>query len=292
MTPDGKILVMVAGLSSQPGRGKMARLIAEAIEQQTDMRLSCSALSEEDNTLTIGEKKAIVKLFPIGDHEFALEEAKAGEMVDAVVDFTLATPNEILPIPALCCRVGIPFVSGVTNGDEAKLAEAVAKSDTYGVFSNNFSAEVTMATEAIKFLADTFPNGLKGFRRFLKESHQGPDPRRPDFKGKKDPSGTMKKMLPHISKLVGEPVGVEEIVMVRDRRIQEFERGISGEFLDGHGEHEYLFRSPDGTVELVIEHNVKGRMTYVNGVLKAIRFVVGHPKAQGRLFSFLDVLKG
>lgn len=290
MTPDGKILVVVAGLSKQPGKGKMARLIAEAIEKQQDMRLSCIGLSEENDHLTVGS--GLVRLLPIEQHETALKEAKEGG-VDVVVDFTLATsPNEILPIPALCCKIGAPFISGVTGGNEAKLAEVTVKSDTYGVFANNFSAEVNIATEMLKFAAENFSGALRGFRRFLKESHQGPDPKRPDFKSKKDPSGTMKKMLPLISKLVDEPVDVSEIVMVRDRRVQEFEEGISGEFLDGHGKHKYAFQSPDGTVELVIEHNVKGRMTYVNGVMRAIRWVATHPNNRGRLFSFMDVLKG
>lgn len=70
--------------------------------------------------------------------------------------------------------------------------------------------------------------------------------------------------------------------------------GVPDEYLGGHGYHRYDLMSPDGTVDIHIEHNVRGRKTYTAvGTMMAVKFV--HQKVQEGVvgaFSMEDVLMG
>lgn len=279
MTPDGKILVAVAGLSKKPGKGKMARLVAEAIEKQQNMCLSCIGLSEEDDHTVVDGTPAVVRLFSTEHHEDALKEAKE-HGVDLVVDTTL--PTAVNRNAELYCAAKMPFVMLTTGGDRAKLVETVQKSDTYAVIATNMSVPVVMFQQMLKFVAGTFPGALKGFKLLIQESHQA---------AKKDVSGTAVGLLDYF-KALGMPLTTDQIKPERDPVVQELGWGIPAGDLGGHGDHIYTMLSPDGSVLLQFQHRVLGRQTYVDGALRAIRFVVKHPNAQGRVFDMLDVLKG
>ncbi|MCX6722062.1 MAG: hypothetical protein NTY04_02645 [Candidatus Staskawiczbacteria bacterium] len=282
---DGKIVVMMAGLSGKDGEGKMAWLAAKAIAGQTDMELYHRALAERAGRRCFFSPESPIDLIPPGNHADVLERNR--KEIDLIVDFT--APAAVNHNAELYCAAGIPFVMGTTGGDRKLLVETVVKSDTYAVIATNFSAPVVIFMEMLRMASENFPGGLKGFRLFRKESHQGPDPTRPDFKPKKDPSGTFVASQPFFEELIDAPVTTDQIVMVRDRRVQEFELGVPPEHLDGHAFHEYILRSEDGTVELGFRHDVLGRNTYIP--LRAIRFVAAHPNSQGRVFDMLEVLK-
>ena len=96
-------------------------------------------------------------------------------------------------------------------------------------------------------------------------------------------------LQPVFEKLICAPVTTDQIVMIRDRRVQEFELGIPHEYLDGHAFHKYVLRSKDGTVELVVEHKVLGRNTYVP--LRAIRLLAKPGfRVAGQVYSEDNVL--
>ena len=79
--------------------------------------------------------------------------------------------------------------------------------------------------------------------------------------------------------------------MVRDPAVQEL-MGVPTEHLGGHGYHTYSLLSPDNMVLLQFTHNIQGRSVYVDGTLKAIRFLAKHKKEKGKVFSMVDVLHG
>ena len=82
-------------------------------------------------------------------------------------------------------------------------------------------------------------------------------------------------------------------VMIRDSEKQK-ELGIPEEYLSGHGWHNYILKSKDGTVKFQFTHNVNGRDIYALGTLDAVRFL--HKKfyqenKRGEIYSMIDVLK-
>jgi 4-hydroxy-tetrahydrodipicolinate reductase len=79
--------------------------------------------------------------------------------------------------------------------------------------------------------------------------------------------------------------------MIRDPLFQELNLGIPKQYLDGHGYHTYTLQSSDGTALLQFKHNILGRNIYVEGTLKAIRFLSQKKNSKGKVFSMIDVLK-
>jgi 4-hydroxy-tetrahydrodipicolinate reductase len=223
---------------------------------------------------------------PTDKHKLVLENER--KSIDLIVDFT--QPKSVNSNAELYCEAGIPFVMGTTGGDRQKLKETVEKSNISAVIAANFSDPIVIFMEMLNAISERFPNGLEGFSLFRQESHQGPDSTRPDFKPKTDPSGTMINLQPAFERLIGAPVTTDQIVMIRDRRIQEFTLGIPHEHLDGHAFHTYTLRSADGSVELEFKHNVLGRSTYVP--LRAIRYLAKHLKDKGKVYTQVDALKG
>ena len=69
--------------------------------------------------------------------------------------------------------------------------------------------------------------------------------------------------------------------------------GIPEQALDGHGWHNYRACSPSGDVVMEFSHNVNGRSVYVEGTMRALRFLDARVKAgeKGTVYSMIDVLK-
>lgn len=267
-----KTIVMVAGLP-----GKMATLVAEAIASQEDMGLYPYALSEGKEVLHIKPSEA-VHLVPIGEHEEVLRSGR--ETIDVIADFTL--PKSVNSNAELYCATGVPFVIGTTGGDRQKLTETIRKSGISAVVATNMAVPVVMFQAMIHFAAENFKRSLDGFKLVIRESHQAQKP---------DPSGTAVSLLESFETL-GVPLKKEQIVMVRDPVIQEVEMGIPKQYLGGHGYHTYTLLSPDGTVALQFSHNILGRSVYVDGALRAIRFLAARKETKGTVFSMIDILRG
>ena len=254
----------------------MAKLIAEAIALQEDMELCPYGLSEGVGTVFI-ESESPIQLVPIEEHAYFLKARRRD--VDLIVDFTV--PRSVNLNSELYREAEIPFVMGTTGETAKRLVEIVQMSTISAVIATNFAAPVVMFQAMIRFAAKTFPNSLNGFTLLIRESHQASKP---------DVSGTAESLLDAF-KEVGMPLKKEQIIMVRDPVVQEAEMGIPKQYLSGHGYHTYTFLSADGTVKLQFIHNVLGRSVYVDGALKAIRFLhLQH--AEGKVFSMIDVLRG
>jgi len=266
-----KVTVMVAGLP-----GKMANLVAKAIASQPDMMLYPYALSEEKGIADV-ESAVRVQLVPPEGHEEILLSSRAA--ISLIVDFTL--PKSVNAHAALYCKVGVPFVMGTTGGYREKLVKTISGSSISAVVATNMAVPVVMFQEMILFAAKNFSGSLEGFRLVIKESHQAQKP---------DPSGTAVSLLDSFATL-GMPLKKEQIIMLRDPKAQENVLNIPKKYLDGHGYHTYTLTSPDGTVLLQFTHNVLGRGVYVDGCLKAIRFLAKQRSKKGEIFSMIDVLK-
>jgi len=272
-----KISVMLAGLSPDPDKGKMARLVGQAIVGSQDMSLCPWGLSETSQS-TMPVDGVSVQLIPMGS--FAkITQIIARANFDLIVDFTL--PTAVNANAELYCSLGIPFVMGTTGGDRKKLVLTVEKSAIPAVIATNMAPPVVVFQEMIRFAAENFPGALDGFKLTIEESHQA---------AKVDVSGTAVSLLGFFAAL-GMPLKKEDIIMVRDSQVQKEGLGIPDQHLGGHGYHDYEMFSSDGTVNLGFKHNVLGRNVYVDGTMKAIKFLAGHPNAQGRVFTMVDVLK-
>ena len=271
-----RIRVLIAGLSDKPNKGKMARLVAEAVNSQPYMALCALGLAEDSGRVRINDAWD-VELVPPHMHESELLAHHA--QIDMVVDFTM--PEAVNRNAKLYCDAGIPFIMGTTGGDRKKLVETVEQSNISAVIATNMAAPVVMFQAMIRSAAKAFPNALKGFKLVIRESHQS---------SKADVSGTAVSLLESFAAL-GMPLKKEDIIFERNPDVQQVEWNIPPQYLGGHGFHTYTMVSENGTVTLQFKHNVLGRSIYVDGVLKAIRFLAGR-KDKGRVFSMVDVLNG
>lgn len=267
-----RIRVMIAGLP-----GKMAILIAEAIRRQDDMELYDCALSEGEGKVEVAGR--VVSLVHPVKHESFMDMLSLHKYTDIIVDFT--QPKAVNRNAEMYCRAGIPFVMGTTGGDRQLLAGTVAASEISAVIATNMAVPIIVFQAMVRFAAESFRGSFKGFRIVIRESHQATKP---------DPSGTAASLLEYFEAL-GMPLKKEQIIMVRDPVVQEVEMGIPQQYLGGHGYHTYTMLSSDGTVMLQFAHNVLGRSVYVDGALKAIRFLAERKHKEGTVYSMVDVLR-
>jgi 4-hydroxy-tetrahydrodipicolinate reductase len=131
--------------------------------------------------------------------------------------------------------------------------------------------------------AENFPALFKGYTLDVRESHQ---------QGKADTSGTAKAIVSYFNAM-GVDFTEDQIQKERDPAVQQAHWGIPQGYLDGHGWHTYTLTSPDGTAMFQLKHNVNGREIYIEGTLKAIRYLDRKVREglQGRVFTMIDVMK-
>jgi len=132
-----KINVMVAGL---PGR--MATLVADAVEKQVDMYLHQFALSDQSGN------EGYRMFVPPDEHDRFLRLNRVN--IGLVVDST--TPEVVNRNADMYCLYGVPFVMNTVGGNRVRLTRSVELSnipaviDIRIVFPDDFLA-------AIRFLA-------------------------------------------------------------------------------------------------------------------------------------------
>ncbi|MFH1709348.1 MAG: dihydrodipicolinate reductase [Planctomycetota bacterium] len=180
------------------------------------------------------------------------------------------------------CRHGLPFVMGTTGGDRPALEKTVAGSRTAAVIAPNMAKQIVGVQMMLEHAAANFPGLFKGYTMRLEESHQA---------GKADTSGTARAMVGYFNKM-GVPFKAADITMVRDPRVQKETWGVPDACLKGHAYHTYTLTSADGSVDVQIEHNVRGRRVYALGTLDAVRFLHGKvATGAAGVFTMLDVLR-
>lgn len=271
--------VLVSGLL-----GKMATMVVERLLKSETYEVIPVSLTGEDavlETVMINGMKHATLLIKPSDREAMFESVKVVYPGLVAVDFSL--PDAVNGNAKFFCDHNIPFVMGTTGGDRDLLLETILNSNIPAVVSRNMSIPVVLMMAMIEYAARTFPNTLENFSLFIEESHQS---------NKKDPSGTAKTIGPNL-KILGADYVEEHIRMIRDPLEQRFIKNVPVEFLGGHGYHTYSMLSPDGTVDLKFEHNVRGRDTYINGTIKALDYLVSKiEKNQIGHFDMIDVLRG
>jgi 4-hydroxy-tetrahydrodipicolinate reductase len=242
-----KTPVMVSGLP-----GKMATLVARAIQDSPDFSLSRCALTdanESRTTISIGQQE--IRLHRPDQRGMACIGSGVARGNGLVVDFTV--PEAVLPNGLFYISQGWNFVMGTTGGDREALEQAIRTSQIRALMAPNLAKPVVALQQIISEFALKNRDGLKGCTIRIEESHQAPDPERPEFKGKKDPSGTAIAISKYLgimgvegcpfeaAKILAEPEKYKEtFVMVRSRKYQLEKLGVPKDYLDGHGWHTYL----------------------------------------------------
>jgi len=272
--------VIVSGIP-----GNMAMEAAKLIAQQPDMRLYPYALSSDKNS---GRKFNIegyeVETLGPSIREEILKHYTGGSNPIYVVDYT--TPGAVEENVKFYVDRGLWPVIGTTMPKETleRIVEIIESSDVSAVISPNMAMPIVAIMSAIECISKEFPGVFRGYKFSIVESHQ---------QSKRDVSGTARKMVPYFNELTGRNYDEGCIISIRDPGVQENVLRVPKEHLNGHGWHTYMLKSPDGSVEIKIIHNVNGRIVYAEGTVAALRFL--HRKCMegitGKVYSIKDVMR-
>lgn len=262
--------------------GRMGCKIIRALQKQEDMRLVCAveALGCKDKGRDVGEVIGIGKIGVEIITKDGLEDALKREKPDCLVDFT--NPESAVENVKVAAKKGINVVLGTTGFSEEEM-EAIARA----IMENNVAAVIS-------------PNMAPGMNVFFKIAEETARllGRESDIeiieahhRHKKDsPSGTALKIGGIIAKALGKDL--------KDIAIFGRPKGKTGERTRGEigfhairagdivGEHRVLFAGTGERIE--IGHKAHGREAFVEGAIKAIRFV--DKGKRGKIYSMQDVL--
>ncbi|MCX6694943.1 MAG: 4-hydroxy-tetrahydrodipicolinate reductase [Candidatus Altiarchaeota archaeon] len=248
------------------GMGRMGRQIARRMADEDDLRVvsAVAALGSNEIGKDVGLLAGVGNFNVVVSSADDIEDVLKKSKPDVAVDFTSA--GACVKNAAVVARHGVDLVVGTTGFSEQQMSELtdVVKSSKIGaVVSPNMSVGVNVYWHVLRQAAKM----LKGYDVEIVEAHH---------RFKKDaPSGTALKTAEVIAEALG-----------RDLR----ECGVygrKGDCLRGEGdigihavragdivgEHTVYF----GTVgeHLEFKHVAHSRDAFVNGVLKAVRFVRG-----------------
>ncbi|MGZ7159178.1 MAG: 4-hydroxy-tetrahydrodipicolinate reductase [Methanobacterium sp.] len=260
--------------------GRMGSKIIKSVLLQDDMKV-VAAIEIPQTPLEgkdIGEVLGIGKIgVPINGAE-KLAEVLKEKKPDVLVDFTIASAavNAI----KTSAKYGVNIVvgtTGITDEQMDELSEVIAESNIRAVISPNMAVGVNVFFKVIKDLARI----LSDYDIEIIEAHH---------KHKEDaPSGTAFKAYEIIADELGRNKN-ESCVYGRQGLVgarSEEEIGIhavrGGDIV---GDHTVLFAGDGERIELI--HRAHSRQSFVNGVIKAIRFVIDAP--EGKISNMVDVL--
>ena len=180
---------------------------------------------------------------------------------DVAIDFTLPEANS--EVVAAVVEQGVPLVCGVSGLSESRLAamqDAAARLPI--VFDRNMSQGVNVLNDVVGRVAAALGD------EFSIEVHETHHVHKLD-----SPSGTALKLAESIAAARGWDAA--------DARIK-FEVERRGEV---PGDHSVILSSP--TERISLEHSVTTRQVFVDGALRAARWVVGKPAGW---YNMSDVL--
>ncbi len=258
------------------GCGRMGKeIIKECINQGLDVVAVIDApkspLMGKDAGAVAGIEKLNVKVSSASDLEKTLTISKP----DVVIDFT--NPEASFWNSKVICQKGINMVIGTTGLSEQQLRdmrEEIKKCNTGAVVSPNMSVGVNvfweLVREASKYLKDYDIELIESHHRFKKDA----------------PSGTALKTAEIIADSLNEDL--DNMSVYGRKGMSERRKGEIGIHAiragDIIGEHTVLYGTLGERIE--ITHRAHSRMTFVNGVIKAARFI---EKKKG-LYDMKDVL--
>jgi len=260
--------------------GRMGSGVIRKIASQSDMQLAC-AFDVKNMNRDAGECAGVaalgVKISDINNLSKELEEKKAG----VVVDFTSADAS--VKIAGEAAALGINLVIGTTgfNAEQLeKIKAGIAKNRVSAVIAPNMASGVNVFFKIL----EQSTKMLNEYDAEIIEVHHS---------RKKDaPSGTAYKLAEIIANARGESIektGVfgRERGLIGERKKDEIGvHAVRGG--DVAGEHSVIFFGEGERIELI--HRATSRDAFVNGVIKAIRFI-GNKKGEGKVYSMFDVLE-
>jgi 4-hydroxy-tetrahydrodipicolinate reductase len=272
------IKIMVNGIP-----GKVATLIAHHFLKDNRFELIRYSFTGPEIQSQEHQLDAVaIGLLTPANRESSINKIKASEGPFITVDFTL--PVAVNENAKFYCEHSLPFVMGTTGGDRERLVSTVHSSSICAVIAPNMAKQIVGFQAMIEFAASNYPGLFEGYHLEIKESHQHT---------KVDTSGTAKAMVKYFNQL-GLKFSENDIVKIRDPKIQQEEWGIPAQYLGGHGWHTYTLTSADGTARFSFSHNINGRDIYSYGTMDAALFLAKKIEfgEKGKVFSMIDVLKG
>jgi len=258
--------------------GRMGSKIIKTILKQDGMKV-VAAIEAPETPLEgkdIGEVIGAGKMgVPVSGAE-KLAKVLKEKKPDVLVDFTIADAAvDTIKTSAKC---GVNVVVGTTGISDKQMDEikgAIAENNIKAVISPNMAVGVNVFFKVIKDITKI----LNDYDIEIIEAHH---------KHKADaPSGTAVKAY----EIIAEELGKNKVCvygrqgLVGARRQEEIGmHAVRGG--DIVGDHTVLFAGDGERIELI--HRAQSRQAFVNGVIKAIRFVVNAP--EGKISDMGDVL--
>lgn len=265
MSSSDDVRVMVNGMP-----GPMATAAAEACLRK-GLKLAPVAMTGPDiEPCTIhvvdliSGKGSDVKLIPSTNSE-EIEAAVAGmqEASSQLLAIDYTHPSALNSNAEFYVKNNIPFVMGTTGGDREKLLKDCESH--FSVIAPNMGKQIVAMQLALENLARDYPAAFDGYELSVVESHQ---------KTKSDTSGTAKAVIESLKTLANDKdfVADNDVKMIRNDE-ESVNFGVPEDSLTGHAFHTYTLKSPDGTVEFQLQHNVAGRTVYAEGTADAVKFL-------------------
>lgn len=269
-----QIRVAVTGACGRMGAG-----IIRKISLQSDMQLAC-AFDVKNINKDAGECAGIAALgVKISEANSLLKELKE-KKANVIVDFTNADAS--VKIAAEAAALGINLVIGTTGFKPEQLEKIkadIAKNRVSAVISPNMVSGVNIFFKILEQSSKM----LGEYDAEIVEVHHS---------RKKDaPSGTAYRLADIIAKGRGESIEKVGVFgrgkgLIGERKKSEIGvHAVRGG--DVVGEHSVIFFGEGERIEFV--HRATSRDAFVNGVIKAIRFI-GNKKGEGKTYSMFDVL--
>jgi 4-hydroxy-tetrahydrodipicolinate reductase len=265
------------GVAVTGASGRMGSKIIKTILKQDDMKV-VAAIEAPETPLEgkdIGEIVGVGRIgVPVNGAE-KLAEVLKEKKPDVLVDFTIA--DAAVNTIKTTAKYGVNIVVGTTGISDKQMDEikdAIAENNIKAVISPNMAVGVNVFFKVIKDITKI----LNDYDIEIIESHH---------KHKADaPSGTAVKAYEIIADELGRKTcvyGRQGLVGARTQEEIGMHAVRGGDIV---GDHTVLFAGEGERIELV--HRAHSRQAFVNGVIKAIRFVVNAP--EGKISDMGDVL--
>lgn len=261
------IRVAVAGASGRMGQGLIAAVLAHP-------ETALAAAFDRDDSPMVGKDAGQM----LGQATGVLVRADLAGLgqADVLIDFT--RPEASLQHLAACVDRGTRLVLGTTGFDATGLSQIRATADQIPVvFAPNMSVGVNVT---LKILEQAAGYLAEGFDIEVIEAHH---------RHKVDaPSGTALKMAEVVAQATGRNLARDAVYGRHGHTGARSDDEIGFSVIRGGdivGDHTVLFAGAGERIE--ISHRSSSRTTYVEGALRAVRFLMQRDKG---LFDMQDVL--
>ncbi len=261
--------VVVAGAG-----GRMGQMLVQAVLEAQDLQLF--AALEQPGSAWLGRDAAAGLGRPACGVSVTSDLVQSLRGADVLIDFT--RPEGTLAHLAVCRQLGVHLVIGTTGFSEAQKHDiAAASGEVAVVMAPNMSVGVNVTLKLLQMAAQALSTG---YDIEIIEAHH---------RHKVDaPSGTALKMGEVMAQALGRDLK-DCAVYARQGHTGEREPSTIGFSTirggDIVGDHTVLFAGTGERIE--ITHKSSSRVTYVQGSLRAARFLAG--KRSG-LYDMFDVL--